>query len=630
MPFAIGEYIGPYKLVEETGQGGMASVYKAYHQSLDRYVAIKAIQLAFVQDKDFLARFQREAKVVARLEHPNIVPIYDYSQFEGRPYIVMKFIEGESLKDRLNRQHLSSNEILEILNAVGLALDYAHKNNVLHRDIKPANVLLGYDGHIYLADFGLARLALGGEVSITGDRMIGTPHYMSPEQGLGLAKLDNRTDIYSLGVMLYEMVVGRVPFDADTPFTIIHNHIYTPPPPPRTFNINVPPAIEAILTKALAKDPNDRFPDVGSLVTAFRAFVNNTPLANLPGSNDHERSFSQSVTDPEAILVPDLALPKWANQSINHGRTQVIGEKESSQPEITVKRNKVKPVMVNESPKSKNNSKTWLFIMAGIFIIALLSGVFFFSFYFPNIQNGTKLTQTSDQQIQLQSTIAVQVKNLQATSSMQPRNIPKGTSLPIQEVDANTDTVIQIIDEAARLWNNENTEEAKQMLQKAESISSLNTAAFYDLAIKELGKNNAWGLAAYVLYTGERTQPVENVYKQVEKIHEVVYKAAKDPRSGNLFLQYPNNPLLMVASIRYELYFGDISQAKDRLEKISNNPLQNKRFPEARLLMIEYNIQIKDIPSAQNLLKKLLQDSPNLPKWVLDEANQLESIINPS
>ena len=326
MPFIIGEIIGPYKLVEETGHGGMATVYKAYHRSLDRYVAIKAIQTAFVDDKDFLARFEREARVVARLEHPNIVPIYDYSQYEGQPYIVMKFIDGESLKERMKRGILSNNQILEILDAVGSALSYAHKQNVVHRDIKPANVLISRDGSIYLADFGLARLVQSGEVSITGDHMIGTPHYMSPEQAMGLSNIDNRTDIYALGIMLYEMVAGRVPFNAETPFTIIHDHIYTPPPPPHTFNTNVSPVVESILEKALSKNPGDRYPDISALVDSFRSFVTQTPLASLPASQAGKLSASQFGTDPIPQTPAHSSLPEWADRKIDPNKTRVDDE----------------------------------------------------------------------------------------------------------------------------------------------------------------------------------------------------------------------------------------------------------------------------------------------------------------
>src|SRR5512133_204361 len=167
MPFTSGLQIGPYRILEQLGQGGMATVYKAYHASLDRYVAIKVLHQAFMEDANFLARFQREARLVARLEHPNIVPIYDYADHEGRPYLVMKYIEGDTLKARLAKGALSAAEITHVVESVGSALAYAHRQGILHRDIKPSNVLLDTDGHVWLADFGLARIASAAESTLS-------------------------------------------------------------------------------------------------------------------------------------------------------------------------------------------------------------------------------------------------------------------------------------------------------------------------------------------------------------------------------------------------------------------------------------------------------------------------------
>ncbi len=273
MSFAIGENVGPYRIIEQLGQGGMATVFKAYHPALDRYVAIKVLHPAFKEDPNFLSRFQREARVVARLEHPNIVPIYDFAEHKGQPYLVMKFIEGQTLKARLNEKPLTKEEAVEIVDAVGGALAYAHKQGVLHRDVKPSNVLLSPDGSIYLADFGLARMAQAGASTLSKDVMLGTPQYISPEQGQGVRDLDQGTDIYSFGVLLYEMVVGRVPFNADTPFAIIHDHIYTPLPPPSAVNPNVPEVVERVLLKSLEKDRKGRFETVEQQVQAFRTAV---------------------------------------------------------------------------------------------------------------------------------------------------------------------------------------------------------------------------------------------------------------------------------------------------------------------------------------------------------------------
>jgi tRNA A-37 threonylcarbamoyl transferase component Bud32 len=310
MTFAKGENVGPYRIIEQLGQGGMATVYKAYHPALDRYVAIKALHPAIMEDPNFLERFKREAKVVAQLEHPNIVPIYDFAEHGGRPYLVMKFIEGETLKARLARGPLSRAELVKIVDAVGQALSYAHARGYLHRDIKPSNILICPDGSIYLADFGLARIAEAGASTLSGDMLMGTPHYISPEQARGELDLDAGTDIYSFGVILYELIVGRVPFTSDTPFSIIHDHIYTPLPLPRKINPKVPEQVERVLLKSLAKERNDRFQTVEALVDSFRASISgeavSVPAADVAPvrARDVRPSTPVSRDPPAAIATP--------------------------------------------------------------------------------------------------------------------------------------------------------------------------------------------------------------------------------------------------------------------------------------------------------------------------------------
>ncbi len=303
MPFNVGENVGPYRIMEQLGQGGMATVFKAYHASLDRYVALKVLHPAFNQDPNFEARFQREARVVARLEHPNIVPVYDYSEHEKRPFLVMKFIEGITLKARMDNGPLASEEITKIVDSVGSALAYAHKQGILHRDIKPSNVLIANDGQIYLADFGLARIAQSGESTLSSDMIMGTPQYISPEQAMGKADLDQRTDLYSFGVMLYEMVVGKVPFNADTPFSIIHDHIYSPLPLPRVVNPNVPEPVERVLLKALSKERDDRFEDANQLVAAFKDAWN---IAGVPMQGSDVSVSQVMPKETKVVAAPDV------------------------------------------------------------------------------------------------------------------------------------------------------------------------------------------------------------------------------------------------------------------------------------------------------------------------------------
>jgi serine/threonine protein kinase len=311
MPLSEGEVVGQYQIVSQLGQGGMATVYKAYHAKLDRYVAIKVLHPAFQEDPNFLTRFEREAQIVAKLEHPNIVPVYDYSEHQGQPYLVMKFLQGRTLKNILREKPLPLAEIVRLMSAVGSALTYAHDMGVLHRDIKPSNIILDQHNMPYLADFGLARMVQSGESTMSQDVIIGTPNYISPEQARGDKALSRHTDIYSLGVVLYELVVGRVPFSADTPYAVIHDHIYTALPKPSAVNPDVPPQVEKVLLKALAKNPADRYDSANAMVEDFKQAVASSGLKEL----DPERANSatamlaklreqQGIAHEESPVIP--------------------------------------------------------------------------------------------------------------------------------------------------------------------------------------------------------------------------------------------------------------------------------------------------------------------------------------
>ncbi len=281
MAFVEGQSLGPYRVLSRLGHGGMATVYKGYHSRLDRNVAIKVIHQAFLQEPASIARFEREAQIVARLDHPHIVPIYDFAEHDGQPYLVMKYIDGLTLKALLSQGPLTLEAILGLMTDVAGALDYAHAQGVLHRDIKPSNILIDKDGVPYVTDFGLARIAHAGESTLSENMMLGTPQYIAPEQALGNRDLTPQSDLYSLGIVLYELVVGRVPFNADTPYAIVHDQIYRELPPPREQNPNISPAVEAVLLKALAKDPTKRYASAGAMVEAFRAAVADAAPATL-------------------------------------------------------------------------------------------------------------------------------------------------------------------------------------------------------------------------------------------------------------------------------------------------------------------------------------------------------------
>jgi len=307
-----GDIIGSYRIEEVIGQGGMATVYCAHHERLDRRVAVKILHPAFLSDDNFLQRFNREARIVARLEHPNIVPIYDYDEHAGMPYLVMKFIDGPTLKRLAFKQGLSLHETADLLAEIAAALDYAHAQGILHRDMKPSNILIDREGRAYITDFGLARIAQAGESTISHDMMLGTPYYISPEQAQGERDLDKTTDIYSLGVILYELVTGQVPFSADTPYGIVHGHIYKQPPTPTELKADLPPALDAVLLKALAKKPAERYTSASALLVDFRAAIGELPVqplvqtASNPGTST---PASDSDQPPSVAAVNRLGAP---------------------------------------------------------------------------------------------------------------------------------------------------------------------------------------------------------------------------------------------------------------------------------------------------------------------------------
>lgn len=269
MSIIPGENVGPYRIVEQLGSGGMATVFKAFQPALDRYVAIKVLHPALMKDDQFFERFKREARIVGKLEHPHIIPIYDFSDHNREPYLVMRFVEGSTLKPRMDGVHLLPHQILALMRPVCQAVDYAHQQGVLHRDLKPSNIMVSQEGSVFVTDFGLARMMQAGESTLSQDMLVGTPQYISPEQAQGLSDLDGRTDVYALGVILFEMLTGQVPFNADTPFATIHDHIYSPLPIPSQINPDIAPGAERLLLKTLAKEPEDRFATAGELLTAL-------------------------------------------------------------------------------------------------------------------------------------------------------------------------------------------------------------------------------------------------------------------------------------------------------------------------------------------------------------------------
>lgn len=282
----IGVTLGRFEILSELGRGGMAVVYKARQSDLDRIVALKILPPGMTHDASYIARFQQEARSVARLEHPHIMPIYEIGESNGLHFIAMKFIQGRTLKELMQQEGaLSVRRSAEILAQVGDALDYAHRQGVIHRDIKPSNIMITEEGWAYLTDFGLARGTDGasGGLTMTGTVM-GTPEYMSPEQAQGLPSVGPPTDIYALGVVLYELLTGTFPFQAETPMAMLAARLMHAPTPPRDVRGDLPPAVEDVVMRALARKPEARFASSAEMVAALRAAagIGSAPHAQPP------------------------------------------------------------------------------------------------------------------------------------------------------------------------------------------------------------------------------------------------------------------------------------------------------------------------------------------------------------
>ncbi len=269
-----GQTLGKYRVLEQLGRGGMAQVYRAYHPQLERYVAIKVLRSDLVEEEEFLARFRREARAVAGLRHPHIVQVFDFDVQDDLYFMVMELLEGDTLKAYLNSyrtrgERMPLGEMLRILLDVLDGLAYAHSEGIIHRDIKPANVLLTRRGQAVVTDFGIAQIVGSTRYTMSG-ALMGTLNYMAPEQGLE-GHGDVRSDIYSVGIVFYEMLTGRTPFDADTPLAILMKHLNDPLPLPRKFAPEISEAVERVILKALAKRPEDRYQSAGEMVQALQA-----------------------------------------------------------------------------------------------------------------------------------------------------------------------------------------------------------------------------------------------------------------------------------------------------------------------------------------------------------------------
>jgi tRNA A-37 threonylcarbamoyl transferase component Bud32 len=378
---------GRYQILGEVGRGGMARVYRALDPRFEREVAVKVLPSEVLDDARFRARFEREAKVIAALEHPAIVAVYDFGDQNGQPYLVMRYMPGGSLRERLLEGKLEPHQTATVVRRLASALDYAHEKGIIHRDLKPGNILFDARGDPCLTDFGIVKMARGA-ATLTGDSIIGTPAYMSPEQAQGEAKIDGRTDIYSLGVVLFEMLTGKQPYSADTPISLALKHIREPVPKLDDFDTDLMPQLQEIIDKAMAKSPSERYANAGQLASALDSLLaptieqGATRQAPMPaGVQDETRLAEQAapeVADATALGATLRAAPPPAGTTVVAGEeTPAPGEAEAAP----------KP-----GARPMGKIPVWAMAAAGLAVVAIAA---FFAFGRPSGQAPPPATPTS-------------------------------------------------------------------------------------------------------------------------------------------------------------------------------------------------------------------------------------------
>jgi serine/threonine protein kinase len=333
----IGRKLGKYEVIELLGQGGMATVYKGYQQDIDRYVAIKVLPPHPGQDMQFVERFMLEARTIARLQHPHILPVYDFGTEDDILYLAIAYVQGGSLSDRIDRGPMPLQEVERVLSQLAAALDYAHRQGVIHRDIKPDNILLDGEGNVLLADFGIAKL-VGGDTRLTATGgLIGTPAYIAPEQGQGLP-ISSSADIYSLGVVVYEMITGQQPYAAETPMQVVLKHMTEPVPSITAATEGLPLMLEEVMHRVLAKNPADRYETAAEFAQDFRRLVHaseagsnfvlsprpQTPTAVVSGDTSRTINFTTPSNATQATPAQTVIMQQGNNNVLLLGGLGII------------------------------------------------------------------------------------------------------------------------------------------------------------------------------------------------------------------------------------------------------------------------------------------------------------------
>lgn len=348
--------IGRYQIKSELGRGGMATVYLAYDPVLERDVALKLLPNYFAHDPEFSARFEREAKTVASLEHGNIVSMYDYGEDGEWPYFVMRLMKGGSLKERIAQGPMPLEEAAHIIERVAGALDKAHSKEIVHRDLKPGNIMFDEDGEAYLGDFGIVKLAESSESYTRTGNTLGTPAYMSPEQADGKPDIDGRSDIYALGIVLFEMLAGTAPYVHDSMPRLLVMHLTSPIPNILETRPDLPAALQGVIEKAMAKERGERYATAGELAAALGAAIDGTATA-VP-----------TEPPPAATTEPEPKRAETAEPSVPETKIEPTPPVQTTEP---------MPAATEISPQQPALAKRsgipkWLYAVAGVVVVAVM------------------------------------------------------------------------------------------------------------------------------------------------------------------------------------------------------------------------------------------------------------------
>lgn len=453
----VGKTLGTCTLVKLLGHGGMGVVYLAQQTRPARHVAVKVLQPnvspASRAYHDFLVRFRREADVIAKLEHVNIMPIYEYDEQDGFAYLVMPYLSGGTLRDVLaQRGALSLQETAAYLDQAAYALTYAHSHGVIHRDIKPSNFLIHSDGRLVLADFGIARIMQEQNVSTASSltstgMLVGTPDYMAPEMAHG-EQIDQRADIYELGILLFQMLTGHVPFTGSTPLMVAVKHIQEPLPSLSQMNPAIPPAVDTVLMKATAKRREDRYMSALDLAQAFRVAMNTPQYTNYaPGNDAHLASGSslpQSGT-PQQIIAPATPQrydtpPPVIRQPLPFtpiSPSSVAASDRVSGVERTISAfNSPATPFIQPQTRQKSKSNTLLLVIGALLIVVLVAAVTFFGLKIIGGQAASPGNTSTPTVVALTTPTAVATTMPTATPSPTPTATTPPTPTPMQQAGA--------------------------------------------------------------------------------------------------------------------------------------------------------------------------------------------------